>query len=527
MPIAEVPDIPIPEIGEQHKITAIKKPHEDWARLAAKYEWLSDSYTGKGGYETYTDGFDANGGRRGNLPEKTYLQKYHSEPQEKWERRLAAAYYPNLIRRIVSIYAGLLTRENPTPDNYPPEIESWQGEGDAGWNLKRAQMIPWELVYPIVYILTDAPKQDPDVVTAAQAGESEPYASLIHPQRALDWEYDKDGALIYFKYTCDISRRAIVEGLPEREVGVRYTVFTTQGWWYYEIWKGDKSGTAPVLDAGEWPDSVQGTLPVAVYHSGLTGDCEEDISPIEYLCRVMLRLHNVNSQKASTEDGSCFPVPLIPTRGDGDVQKMTWGEGTGITFPHDSTNKPHFMGYDVAPVEHMTNESQRLDALIRDLASLSFGGDDAGDTGIAKAYAFMLTDVTLATLVLAIEDVELQVMNLIAKWLGNADGLPDGAQPGFPRTFDLVGTREEIDNAVKLLEMEMGPIARTEITKRSVYKYLTDTDPDTLIAIEDEFDDMAEGKGEFADDTQEEDEALEAARAAEAQALEAPDIEPR
>ena len=58
------------------------------------------------------------------------------------------------------------------------------------------------------------------------------------------------------------------------------------------------------------------------------------------------------------------------------------------------------------------------------------------------------------------------------------------------------------------------------------YKYLTDATPETLQAIDDEFDAMAE-EDPGADDQEAEDAALELARAQQAQPIQAPDLTPR
>ncbi len=525
MPITVAPEIEIPQPGTMHSVKAVQKTHPDYATAVSEYHFLRDSYTGQGGYETYKGGYDQNGDISGTRPNTTNLQRYPREAESKWFRRLEGAYYPNWIRRIVGIWAGLLSRESPSPRNYPTEVEDWQGVGDEGWNTQRAQVLPWLMVYPKCYLLTDKPQADPGAVSAAQAEDTEPYVRLIHPDRMLDWLEDDAGQLLYAKYETDMDR--IIDPLEGHESGKRYTVMTADGWWYYEVW-GDvnKNADTPVVESGYWPDTVSGHLPIAVYHSGVSGDGEEDISPIEYISRVMMRLYNVLSQKAATEDGSCFPIFRIPMHNPDDVQKIKWGDSTAIGFPHDATNVPDFAGYDVEPITHMTLEAERLIKQLKDLAAMSFGDDDAADTGIAKAYAFMMTDVTLASFVAAVEAVEMQVMDLIARWQG-VDGLPDGATPGFPRTFDLVAAREAIDNANALLEAGLPPVVASEVKRLATSKYLVNSPPDVLQAIDDAFDKAAE-----------EDEgdpaagwavapADDATRGAQAQALEAPDIKPR
>jgi hypothetical protein len=529
MPITEDIEITIPETGDTHQVRDVKSVHPDYAELSLQYEFLRDSYTGNGGYETYKAGYDQDGTTLGDWPLKTYLQRYPVEDSEKWQRRLEGAYYPNWIKHIVGIYAGLITREEPSPRGYPQQVDDWMGDADTGWATQRAQIMPWLLVYPTAYILVDKPDSDSTAASAAQASDSEPYAEFIHPDRALDWLYDEAGDLVYFKYETDMD---MGDPLTGHTHGKRYTIFTQDGWWYYDIWDGDKSsGETPVIDSGMWPDSIKGTVPVAVYHAGLSNDMTEDVSPIEYIARVMMRLYNVLSQKSATEDGSCFPLFMIPTAGSEDIQKMTWGHSNAITFPMDASNTPAFAGYDVSPVQHMTEEAERLIRQLKDLAAIAIGGDDEGSTGIAKAYAFMKTDVTLAAMVAAIEDVEMQVMSLVARW--NNTELEDGATPGYPDKFDLVAAREEIDNANALLEMGFGPQAETAIKQQALSKYMTSTDPETRQAIEDEMEEMASEKQPGAEGcafesiTEEGQQQEELARGSAAQPIQAPVITPR
>lgn len=484
-------EIPIPEVGHRDKRSDVERYHPDYPRLLERYQFLRDTYLGSGGYETFKGRYSGDAGSmEGTTPQHTYLQRFTSESNEKWDRRVEGAYYPNWVRRLVAIMAGLILRQPPTSEGMPDAVTAWKGDGDAGWENQRCRMVPWCLVYPTLYAIVDR-EQVPDAASAAATGPVETYVRLIHPDRVIDWSYGDDGELEYIEYTADISRSG--GPLGEHDSGISYTILTRDGWWRYDVYESDKAAEAEVADAGIWDPRIRGTVPIAVYHAGNTDDDVDDESPIEYLSRVMRRLYNVLSQLAIIQDLSCFPVLAVPVRANDELKTLNIGESSAIPVPMEAGKMPAYIGYDKGPIELMTRETERLVGQLKELAAVAID-DDGSKTGIGRAYAFLLTSASLNSMVTGIERWEYQILDLVSLW-ETGKGLPDDAIVGYPRRFDMVELRESIEAASELLDMEIPPTAIVEVKRRALGGFLRNLPPDTQQTIDDEFEQEATGKG--------------------------------
>jgi hypothetical protein len=484
----------IPPPGTKYHIDAIRSTYPNYNANVEHYQFLRDSFEGSGGYEAFRGRYWSHTGTTvAQLPDYTYLQRFSPrESAARWERRVEGAYYPNFIKWLVAIMKGLITRETPKRQEYPNEILDWIGS--AEFNTKYSQMLAWALVYGRLYAIV-MKERGVRGISAANTQSGETYVDLIHPDRVYDYAYGNDGELRYFKYghSIDLTEDPLA---AEHITGERIWVFTRDGWFYFDVLEKNTSSEIAVQDSGMWDASIRGTVPIAAYD--ITGDLDRYGRPrsiIEHPAQVMRRLYNVLSQKSSIEDGSCFPVLIWPARSPEDLKKLQWDSSTAIPYPMESSHTPAFIGYDVKPIEHMTNEAARLILKLKQIVSLAFD-EDAGATGIAKAYAFLQTNVTLASIVDSIERFELDILELVCMWENISDGMPDNATPGYTRRFELTDAQAEIEMAGALLEMEYGPIARREIKRHALMaKYLQDLPSEVVQEIERELEEEATDVG--------------------------------
>lgn len=488
----------IPTIGTHHDRAIVTSEMADRTALAERFAWLRDSLEGGGGYEDFVGAYSSDTGERVSMnPPTTYLQRYPRESAAKWNRRREGATYPNYIQWVVGVACGLLTRESPNRQGYPREVDDWISA--ARWDKYRVSLFRWAMAYGWLPVVVDAPRRGPAASQAAQ-DKGGVYVAPIHPDSILDLAWDGEG-LAWIKYQEPVLERP--DPLKPAKSGMRVWVLCRTGWWFWDLWDDgpeSKERTIPVVDAGLWEGPVQGRVPVAVFSVGANRQQLRQRSWVEYPARIMRRLYNVRSQKAATQDGSCFPIYQYPVKSRDDLKMLKVGDSTAVPYWADSSHVPGFAPYDVGPAGVMATEEQHLIRQLKELVSLAFD-EGSADTGIAKSYAFLQLNVTLAGLVASLERLELDVMDLVARFLGLADGLPEEAVPGYPVRFDLLDARQDIELAGLLLDMEFGPQARVEIKRRALLgRFLQELPADTVRLIEAELDEEATGEG--ADDNE-------------------------
>ncbi len=493
--MAQTIKIPLP--GTRRKRTEIEEKSPDYEARAQRFRFLRDAVEGGGGFEDFLGLYkSADGERTENLPDYTYLKRHPRENDARWTRRRETAYYPNLISWIMGVALGLLTRETPGRENYPEQLTKWMDS--ARFENARALLFWWCLGYGENYALVDRARRG-DASSAAAVGDSGAYIRMIHPDRVWDSEVGDDSQLLWLKYAADISRQP--DPTKPREIGEIVWILTRDGWWNYELWEGDKEESeVPVAASGLWEGKVAGRVPVAVFRSRDDTVGGSKIAPafIFAPARIMRRLYNVLSHKAQTQDSSCVPYFIIPAKDADAMKKMRIGNSSAIPMDPQGNKAPHFAVYDTGPAEHMATEAERLILLMKEVVSLAFDEDGAA-TGIAKSYAFLQLNVTLASTVTALEEFELDVLDLVERFEGRA-GMPDGAKVGMSKKFDLTDAKADIEQGILLLTAELGPKGRREVKRKMlITRYLQDLDSERKADLELELEE--EGEGADGDDT--------------------------
>jgi hypothetical protein len=322
--------------------------------------------------------------------------------------------------------------------------------------------IYWWFCYNEMYALVQGPRGDSEAASAGQvAGDI--YLTEIHPDRVMEIREDEDGRLVYLKYDADLPPEDADDPIAEHgEPGRRVTIVTAEGAWWYDLRGGTGDhGDVPVAGVVAWPDSFarEGVVPIARLIRDNT-----PYAPIYFLAQAMLRLFNVLSMVGELEDHNCVPLLVWPVKSPDEIKKLKIGSANALPFPSDGS-MPAYLQYDGAPlellharVEALVVEIKRLSALVMDQST--------GQSGLAKAYAFLQTDRTITSYVAPVERFELEIARSAALWKG-AD-LDEGARPGYPRSYDIQEVNEAIRAGNELLDAEVGPVMR-RLTKALMF----------------------------------------------------------
>lgn len=467
----------------------VQETRTNYKADAQRFQFLRDAIEGTGGFQDYLGRFYANTGFRVDmLPQHTYLRKHPRESEARWTRRLETSFYTNFVSWILGVALGLLTRETPGREGYPEQLEEWMDANQ--WENIRSLLYWWALGYGELYALVDRPRREQKGKSAAQVKDGGAYVRMIHPDRVLDYSR-KNGELEWLKYSESVEEKP--GPLEPLRKGDRVWILTTTDWWYYDLWEDENDlKEIKVTALGKWEGKVTGRVPVAVFRSRdeTIGGIARSPAFIEPPARIGRRLHNVLSFKAQTQDSSCVPYLVVPVKDHEELKKMRVGSSAAIPDDPQSTKSAHFAAYDTGPLEHLSGEVDRLIKLMKEVVSLAFD-DDSAETGIAKSYAFLQLNVTLASQVTALEQFELDILDLVERFEGRA-GMPDGAKVSMPRKFDLTDAKADIEMGIQLLTAEYGPVGvRVIKEKMLLQRYAQDLDSETKADVEQELKDEA------------------------------------
>ena len=200
---------------KRYAVDYIVEAHDAYKHYLNRWQFLGDSYTG--GYEYFL-------GR--------YLEPYHFESRDDYEKRLRKIGLDNHVKSIVGIYNSFLFRKDVKRDlgnlENAPGINAFMKDADLdgrSFDSFIREMSALSMVYGNVWVIIDKPSIQ--VGTRAEELEQDirPYVSMFTPDNVLDWEYTRQAnglySLSYLKVKEEIveNKQYIREYTPE-EVNV-------------------------------------------------------------------------------------------------------------------------------------------------------------------------------------------------------------------------------------------------------------------------------------------------------------------
>ena len=400
----------------------ITEAHDAYKHYLNRWLFLGDSY--QGGYEYFL-------GR--------YLEPYHYESRDDYEKRLRMIGLDNHVKSIVGIYNSFLYRR-PVKRMYgsienDPGLEPFLADADLdgrSFDSFMRELSSHTMVYGNCWVIIDKPT----VQTRTRADELNqgirPYISLFTPDNVLDWEYTRQPnglyTLSYLKIKEEIvnGKQYVREYTPE-EINV------------YVIDGGDKTAELHMT----MPNELGRVPAVCVYanRSQIRGIGHSTIGDI---ADIQKELFEYSSEIEQIVRLTNHPT-LVKTR---DTEASA-GAGSIVQLPDnlDPGLKPYMMQPDGASIDSVLNAIQRKVDSIDRMASL--GGirsiESRRLSGIGLQTEFQMLNAKLADFAANLEHAEEQIWRCWAMYQGQVwDG-----EIVYPRTFSI----QDRANDVALLKM--------------------------------------------------------------------------
>lgn len=489
---------------DQELIEALRFTRADYSDECEWMRFLSDSYTGTGGYAGRIKppiyGFLGSAaeiyGSRLVLASQsskadTYLDRFPREEDTKFAQRQNVAHLDNYLAPIFDLFLSYANSAESTYDNVPPTVTEWQkdvtGTG-VSWDQllheivrPRGALLGW---CPVLFDRDSAPE---GTVAVTKADEQQLGLRLravaLFPSNVLDWEVDeKTGALVAVKIrTCHKLRTDILMGAEEYE---EYRVFTPTTFSVYRVRK--TSGAETVDRVTENAPHSFGAVPLVSFRNKPTpGDSMRGVSMVSEIATAQRRLFNLHSELDEHIRASVFAILGVPMKDTtAETGSIIGGSGTVIRVPMDSRLPLHF----VAPPESVAGTLEtRIGNTVREIyrvMNAPYENDKGGaQSGTALAQKFDGTNRKVAGAVRSFALSEQTSLRLVAKADGSK-GSADTLTVAPQRDFRVDDVATDIANAVAAAGLPgMPAIAKTKILERVLEKMLPNLTDETKAAI--------------------------------------------
>jgi len=400
------------------------------------YDFLDQAYNGTGGF------------KKGE-----YITPHWREKDFRYERRQKDAYYPNILKPIITGHVEPLFKTEPIRDLGEDEFllkiqEDCDNKGNS-INIFMKRQTREARLQGKVYILVENSSKPETNKARAIKNRSLPYLVAITKNRVDEDSvlYDDFGNISEITYS--------IVSQEKDDKGKLQNVTT------YKTWSSDswilKSAKGEELGEGE---NKLGFVPIVQYY----GVDEDNVSPqsdFYHIAKANHRLYNVTSNIQEQEDNQMYPVLTLPKSG-GSQQNI--GTASGLEFSPDAKKGPAYISPPVDPIKVLAENAANLIIKMYDMANLAIIKSVAGTSGESKRWDYERTETALSGTALQAENTELNIWNVIQKYLAKTIDI----SITYSRKFTFVDSDQEIQNALDILSMNLGPAGNAEIKKVSV-----------------------------------------------------------
>jgi len=382
-----------------------------------------------------------------------FIFRHLRETDTKWQQRVERGYFYNYVESVVELFTAFLFHHpiDRSAGSLTEDFEEIYKDADRSgtlWNTFMQEVCSFAQVEGHVGVLVDLPKAE--TISSEEERKERgirPFVTLIHAPQIKDWEVDEFGNFLWVKI--EVFRPQKRDWKKPREAQQRhFQIWNLNSWEEWVLTKeneGSLGETARMTDSG---DHDLGIVPLCIVKMQKALHPWFGKSAVKDIADINIGIMNWSSLGDEEIYERCLNV--LAMEGGDDGRPIELGEGNILEFAEGASHKPYYLEPGATPLEriqewidHAKNEIRRLAKI-----NLSAGLGDVrqASSGIAKAFSFVETNQSLAAKALNMEQAEVKIHKLIARYLGETfDGLVE-----YPREFgveDLLTLYQELQAA--------------------------------------------------------------------------------
>jgi hypothetical protein len=470
----------------------IESPHPIYTQNLNYWGFLLNSYEGGLDYTQaevlqehkagIIDSIKVNG-RKLEPTNRHNLFRHKKERSEDYIDRVRMSFYYNFCAPIIDVYTNHLF-QTPVFSEFgglETAVEARMENVDQrGSNLFefRKEMAEMAQVYGHVFVVTDKPQAEQAPVSLAEQIETGmfPYFTLIAPYDVLNWAVDAFGNPYW------VLVREVRDGNSDpfnfdksKSVVIRYRLWTRDEW----ILVDDKGEELERATHG------LGVVPVDCVYNKKSKKRKTflGISEIADIAFIARDVYNRCSELNEIIRNQTFAFLAVQGKAS-DYDEVAVGTSKALLYPEGMATP----AYISPPAENARTIMDQIDRQIHKMFQLAklTGGSAAQDeqvdvqSGVSKAFDFHETNSALSLKASNLEDAEMRIWRTFAKWEGQAEF--DGTV-SYPRNFNVQALNEALDEAEKLMKIQLGQKFNDELKREIIKKKfprVTDEDLETM-----------------------------------------------
>jgi len=405
--------------------------------LDLDYQFLKDSYTGRGGY--------LNG---------SYLIRFPNESDEKFKNRKEYSPFFNFCKKIVNSIVGHIFKKSPIRKlEKAIWYEIFANNTDRRGTYiddKMAQLLRLSLIYGTIFLLIDKPRISVETAMEERELKVFPYLTFRKPTHLHDYAIDEFGNLTYITFK---------EPLPDDPSKTIYRKYTQNEWIISEDEQFSK-----IESAGE---HRLGKVPVIPFHLTHLEDDELLATPfILEIARLQKDFYNAVSELRTILRDNTFPVLTFPVKEESQIESLknrgiSLSTNNGLIYNPEAGAKPEFISPPPEPAQIYLTYLETLTKEIFKQVNLNFANSKA-ESGLAKQYDYLEFTTMLVHFANTLEACEYKIAELVGKWLGEEfEGYIE-----YSKQFTILDAEQFTNTILTILDNPaIPPILQNELTK--------------------------------------------------------------
>jgi hypothetical protein len=412
------------------------------------YLFCSHAYEGSGGFK--------DGG---------YLIPFERELF--YQKRKTFSAYRNFVKPIVNamvdpVFSAKIVR-NTTNDMFQAFIYDADNRGtDLHYFVKEVAILA--RLHGVVFVIMDNFSEIPNTREEAINQRKLPYVYIQKAYNVDTFVEDDFGKLISITFKCKSVK------VDNKELSVKVTY--TQDMIIKSYFDGDKIVSQKPTYHG------LGKLPVITVYSSMSSDVLP-VPPMYDICKLNLCLYNKDSELRDNERAQAFSIFYAQLGNTGGNNNIALGPHAMVNLPADPsiTIAPGYASPDSSVLSYLTKSAEDfIDNIFRSAEQNGITGLRSSSSGIEAGYKFLSSNNQLKTTSEFCQDFELKLADMFAHYTNeNVE-----YTVSFPKDFNLFYNQMGVDEALKLMSVDLPNEVKLEIKKMIVSRYLNHLDNDTM-----------------------------------------------
>lgn len=472
----------------------VENPHPIYQRYCSYWKFLINSYEGGVDYtnglindDVVNDGSIIKVKVNGKWLQRSVsgnLFKHRKERDDDFIERIRMSYYYNFCAPIVDIYTNHLFKEPVISDwgSIQSAIDNQEDNIDhKGSSIDefRREMAELAQIYGHIYVLTDKPTVDTEIVSLAQQQEMGlfPYLTLFHPVNVINWALDEFGSAYWVLVREVYNGNSDPFNFDKNNMElVQYRIWTRNEWILFNSTFEEVSRGTHNL--GKVPIDIVYNKPSKKVRNGL------GISEIADIAFIARDVYNKCSELNEIIRNQTFSILTLQGKAS-EYDEVSVGTSKALLYPPER-NQPSYISPAAENADVLMKQIDRQVHKMFQLAKLE-GGSAAQveqvdtQSGVSKAFDFQETNSALSKKAGHLEDGEQRIWDTFARWEGKTEF--DGSV-SYPRDFNIQELNEELDEAEKMLRIQLGQSFNVQLKKEIIKKKfprITDEERDKML----------------------------------------------